>query len=477
MKKRLQVISVVLSAVIVLFFTGYLIMSSAGNTDGRNETFPAISDAESKYVDAASVINAAEDLELTISKNQRTTIGSETFLEMSQQNLSYSNFNTEYMCASLEETFFIDDHCIAVSEIFSDNIGYATIEGSHFSSQMRAEEYQSRFAPAVLLDPALYSSITGIDNGETYVITFGQPSGAEHWALEDSSEFVEADGTAFVSYDGRLIKSIYAITYTRANATVQLTITVEARPSSVNIGPPENASEYTPIAYLDGPRMLERACGYLLQADSVYAAYNDRAYFQAFGDERTQNITVQTDMVGTWSARVDTRIALTNTSRVGEVSQHTQTELFLDNNYSISTNGAEPVSNADISLETMRTYCQDLLVGTIMLPQYITGVETSESDNTWIVTFSASEAFAQIIVSDTCETLYGKPMLLAELAEGYTTDTLKCYLELDKSTGLPVGSGVSYSGTYTVEGLPYQLLFQADQSYDLLNQTKNAAGA
>ena len=61
--------------------------------------------------------------------------------------------------------------------------------------------------------------------------------------------------------------------------------------------------------------------------------------------------------------------------------------------------------------------------------------------------------------------------MLDELAASNTTDVMECYLELDKNSGLPVASGIRYSGTYTIEDVPYQLRFDADQNYDIVCET------
>lgn len=466
MRKRLLVISIALIGAIVLSLVGHFILSD------DDKTITQIENADTVYLNSITDISAAQDIMLSISKTQETTIGNDVFLEASHQTLSYLGLGTEDMRAALNETLTIDDHRVQITEFYANGTGYVTVNDGTFSGTISAGDYQNRFAPAVLLDPSRYYSVTGFDTGENYMIRFEQPASVEPWALYEDMAFMSAEGTAYVSYSGQLTGSIYTLTYQRRNATIRLTVNVDVEAlSAITITQPEDTSGYLKIEYLDGPRMLECATGYLLQADHVSAKYSDSIYFQAFGDARTQEITLHTAAGEDWSALVQTQTRLTNDSKVGLDSQLLKTELFKDDTYRSSTNGAELTDNEEITADDMYTYCKNQLIGTVMLPQYITGAQIEETKSTLRITFSASESFAPLISSNVCQTLYQKPELLNDMAQSNTTNTLQCYLELDKITSLPVGSGINYDGTFTVEGVPYALRFQADQIYDVLSQT------
>lgn len=470
MKKRLSIIGIAIIGAILLSFLGYCILSDS-SIDG---TLHQITNADTVYTDSLSAVCDAQDMTLTISKTQETTVGEDVFLEITQQTLSYTGIGTQNLRASVTETLSIDSFSAQISEIFANGIGYVTVNDACFSGSVKPEEYQKRFAPAILLDASLYGTVTGFDTGEDYRIQFAQPTDAEAWAFDQSAAFVDAKGTAYVSYDGQLTKSIYALTCHRGNASVRLTYIVEINLSTPTISLPVDTSKYAPIEYLDGPRMLERATGYLLQADHVSAKYSDSIYFQAFGDARTQEITLHTAADDSWSALVQTQTILTNDSKVGLDSQLQKTELFRDGIYQSSTNGSELIGNNEITADDMHTYCKNQLIGTVMLPQYITGARMEEIGSVLYITFSASESFAPLVSSNVCQTLYQKPELLNDMAQSNTTNTLVCYLELDKNLLLPVAAGINYDGTFTVEGVPYALRFKADQIYDVLSHTAHA---
>lgn len=474
MKKRLFVVSIVLAAAAAMSILGYSILSdTAANQQTQN--LKPITDAAVLYDNAVSAIASADNLTLSISKTQETTVQERTFLEISQQTLSYQGLGTDSFCARLDETLSIDSHSVEILEAFSSGTAYVSLGDGHFSSQLNPDDYLSRFAPAILLDSQLYGTVTGVDTGDSYTITFEQPSAPETWALDSDCALLAASGTAYISYDGQLEKSIYSVSYTCKNVNYRKTVIVELTDPALSIDIPNDTTQYTAIEYFDGPRLLERATGYLLQAQEVTSLYQDSTYFQAFGDKCVKEISLYTHRDETWSARVNTAETLTNDSRIDQATVQSKIELFIDDQYSVSTNGSAAVPNPDISVDDMYSYCRNLLVGTVMLPQYIAGAQMTETDGIQRITFSGNEAFANLISSNTCQVLYNEPEMLNTLAQANNTDTLACYLEVDSSTGLPVSSGILYNGTYMIEGLPYQLQFQADQTYNLLSETASKA--
>lgn len=466
MKKRFQIIAAVAVAAVLMFLVGFLILPESGK---KNKPPVPIDNAKQLYTDAMSAASNTQDMKLNISKTQEMTIGTEVFLEISQQQLNCSGLGTENVRVSTNETLMIDDFNVSFTEAFSDNTGYVCINDRCFSSSISSEDYLKRFAPAVLLDPTVYGSVTGMDNGEQYIISFSQPHDAESWALSKEDTFVDASGTAYISHEGHLAKSIYDLIYDRGNTQIRLTYIVDITLSSGEVTMPNEAASAAPIDYLDGPRMLERASGYLLQAKNVSAYYKDNIYFQAFGDARTQDITLHTATGDSWSALVQTMTILKNDSRVGQDSQLKKTELFTDNSYRVSTDDAAAIVNDDVTADDMRNYCQNLLVGTIMLPEHISGAQITETEKAIRIQYSANDAFAILISSNACHLLYQEPELLNDLAQSRTTDKLECYLELDRITGLPMSSGITYSGAHNIEGLPYSLSYQADQIYNILS--------
>ena len=466
MKKRILILAA--------FFLGVVVLWTAGNMITQNDTtkeLPQISNPDTIYLDSLTTIASAQDLMLNISRTQESILGSNVFVESSVQMLSYAGLGTENMRASLNETLTIDQHNVTITEYFSDGIGYVTVNDGQFCGEISAEDYQKRFAPAILMDASRYHSIVGYDTGTCYQIEFSKPQNAEQWAFEINTAIENAKGTAFVSYDGQLLGSTYTLSYKRGQTRVRLTYNVDVEILSAEINAPADTAQFRKIEYIDGPRMLERATGYLMQADNVSAKYTDSIYCEAFGDRREQEVSLYTANIDDkWSALVQTKTNLTNDTKIGAESTLLKTETFTDGTYRSITGGSESTENADITSKDMQTYCKNLLIGTVMLPEDISGIRMEETEDRIRLVFSADESFAAKLSANICQMLYQEPDLLHSISQSNTTNSLQGYLEFDRGTFFPTGSGINYDGTYNVEGMPYGVGFYAGQTYDIISK-------
>ena len=461
MKRRIIVICIVLFSAIIFSITGFLILEKI------NMPMPTIPNPEEIYSSSLPAIASSKNISLKISQTKEISVENDVFSEQSQQTLTYNDFGEESMRIKLEETLTIDSHSVEFTELYANNIGYVTIGESKFTSNI-AENYTNRFTPAILIDPALYGSITGVNSGLGYIIYFSEPTAAENWAFIEGSEFIDANGTAYVDFNNNLTKSIYNLTYQLDNIRFQLTYTVEISTDCPEIILPEDTSGFISIEYLDGPRTLEKASGYLMQAKNVSSTYSENIYCQFFGDRSTRNIELNTQAEPTWSADVETNTTLSNDSRIGQETITNKLERFTNEKYSVAVNGGEPVDNDQVKAEDMHSYCENLLVGTIMLPQHIRNAKITQTDITLRIDFEANKSFANVVASNACQILYQNSALLDTLSENHTVDTARCYLKIDMITGLPIATGITCDSTYTMTGLPYQFTFKADQSYNVL---------
>lgn len=475
MKKRLYIFGVAGAIAVIIGLVGALILHGSNKV----KYYSAVGDPAQIYANAVNMIES-QSATLSVTKIRQIVTNGTLFTEQSQQEMTYDYYGTDKLTASTAETLSIGDHVISIAEVYYKGLVYVTIGEANFLGQSTAENYATRLTPAVLLDASLYSSIQGFNNGETYLIFFRQPSAVESWATEAGAEFMDAAGTVLLSHDGKILNSAYTATYAREDCTIHLSVSIAPTESKKTVTVPEDTATYSPITYWDGPRLLERATGYLLQSKTVSAFYKERVYCQAFGDERTRNVSLF--MVGgnNWAAKVDTQVQLFNTSHTGDVTHHLHEELFVDGKYTIRADGDVVTENDQIDSKTMQAYCENQLVSTIMLPQHIFNATYADRYSTLRIEFAANEAFAQLVSANACQTLYQKPELLNEMSEDSSTDTLICYLELDKNTGLPLSSGVEYIGSYRIGGLPYQLTFRADQNYKVpclqaINEIYNAS--
>lgn len=471
MKNPMRIAAIALLAIIAVSVIAACISTYEPTPEAPDtEPVTVAEDPAVLYRQAAMAVENAEDMILRISTSTKTTVGSESFYESSEQTLSCDGLDTEHMRAVMDETLTMGDYSVFNTESYADNMAYFTVGEGSFCAPMAAEAYLDRYAPAVLLDPTLYSSIiAAYDTGST-TITFADPTGMEVWAAEEGRTLISAEGTAVLDAENALTESTYSVTYAQGEATIQKTFSVKIELSDVTADLAD--ADCVQIQHPDAPLMLERACGYLMQARAVTASIAESITCEAFGDDRTQ--TTKLSMFGDEAdlmAKLGVSVILVNSSRGGEATQRNEQMLFRDGAYSITIDGGEPVVNSTMTAQDMQSACHSFLIGTILLPKYISDATVTDTGSTYRFDFTTTEDLADAMCRNACDTLYADPELLHTIASSSTTNTLGAYLEISKDSGLPTSSGIFYSGTYTIDGNPYLLRYQTDQTYDAASLT------
>jgi hypothetical protein len=479
MKQRLLAILITIISIIVLSTIGYIILHAPFSKE--EQSLKSIENAAEIYETAVSGINPSNDMILRISATNEMTIGESTFLEISDKTIQYDVQKTGEHRIQVQETLTTGNQKIYITEIQSGEMIYLTVNDTPFVGNCNTLEYTESLTPAVILSAELYESIRGIDTGSGYRIDFSAPIAHENWLTSDHITLLNARGTATVNYDGTLNKSSYTVSYQQSDIIFRATVHVIIEQQDVTVAVPDDNSEYTVINHWSAPKLLERACGFLVQADSISSDYTDRIYFQAIGDERTQSIKLHAFNDGQWSMCMNTDICLKNDTKQDQKNTHSKREQFINNQYSASSDSQPPAFNAGITVDTVNNYFQNQLVSTLILPKDILTAEVSEVDGMLCITFSGTDAFGDYLAENACQILYQNPKLISDTGAEIQTKNLQCYLSIDKQTGLPVASGVSYTGGYKAEGLPYLLEYSAEQLYTIpsdtaKNEIQKAAG-
>lgn len=426
-----------------------------------------LEDAKTVYMNAADAARDIHDFVLTVTKNHQITTPNQTYTETADTSISCQRLGSDEMKVSKEETLTVGRHNTAFSQVYAGESLYTVINDGYFVSQVAKEDYEKTLVPIVLLDYNLYRSFSGVDSGEEYVIYLSDAVAPEQWTSSEEIAFVKASGTAYVSYEGMLTKSIYILEYQVGNVSHRVTYAAQMTDRSPSVSIPESTRGYTAIQYIEGLNMLERASGLLTQAGNIQAVSKESTFFEAFGDTRTKTVVLETNNDIDWIASVETETTLSNKSRPDQDSVYKQTETFQLGVYEVEMTGIPAAQNPEITEEEMQNYCQNILVSTIMLPNDIVQCQAEENNGIIRITYTASKEFAQQISRNACDTLYQNPDLLADISQADIVDEMIGYLELDALTGLPVASGLSYNCTYTAEGIPYQFLYEANQTYQI----------
>lgn len=464
MKHRISVMLVAVVSVATLFLIGHTVLTMQRQSSIAS---PPVGNAKTVYAEAVSKIDLSEDLILTIQLTEEMIVDGSIFLETAYRTVHYDMQASGAPYIQRQETRHSGTHIIELSEIFANNTVYLTVNDTPFSGLCDAEQYESSQIPAIILSPNLYRKISAIDTGSGYMITFSEPVGAEAWLTDLTATLTEARGVAYVDYNGELESSMYTASYQHDDVTFNITAQVDINVESVNVTPPDDLSVYTPIADWQAPTQLERACGYLVQAKQISAIYNDNIYFEAIGDRREKRVALHAYFDDEWSVSVATNITTKNETKLNQELTLRKNEIFLDGLYRISNNEEIPTSNTSITVDTVYNYFQDQLVSTAILPQHIRSAEITENGNVIHVTFEGTDAFGYFLAESACQLLYNDPNLITETSSVFTVLDLNSYLDIDRTTGLPLASGIDFTGSYIVEDIPYLLEYRADQTYSI----------
>ncbi len=429
---------------------------------------------EELYQQAVNSIAFSRDLTLSIYTETQTRIGEEVFSEKSEQTVHYNDLGTGSMTARVDEKRILGEYTVPYFEAYADDLMYCSIGGGNFCSHMSASAFQKRFAPAVLLDPTFYKSSSVTFEDGIYLLKFEQATAIENWISSDNVTLIDATGTAVLDENSNLLENTYSLTYNKGIAEVSKSVHVLIQKGESF--PLPQTIEYLPIQNPDAPLMLERACGYLMQATSVSAQTKESILCEAFGDNRTQELNI--NMYGSnddFVAELDFSTLLINSSQDGDEIRQNETILFKDGKYTASTNGQPSAENKNITTEQMQKTCQNFLLGTVLMPKYILNTTSVANENTIRYEYTVTNDFAETLCQNACITLYAKPELLLDLSSANTTNILNAYLDVNKDTGLPISAGILYSGTYLIEEHPYLMNYQTDQTYDLASQSAQNA--
>lgn len=419
------------------------------------------------YSEATSRLSDNRNMELVVSEHEIIQTKENVFHTRLKQDISYVNRDSNDFKLQVTETIETDQHDTQTSVVYASDLLYYTINGSKFTGAIDPMALSAQYPPSIILDANNYRTIKGLRVGNSTVIRFSDPSYPEEWVGIETGSFLDACGTAWINRNGGLVKATYNLCYTKGNVTVYRSVTVQTAgtdPDPITV--PNDTGDYLEISDPLLPRQLEIACGYLLQSQNIEASYTDTTTCQIFGDTRVQNIDILIEN-GNQNPylQMATTIDITNSSREGEVLTSNQVQQYDSGNYIISTDNSPAVITKGASSQDLLRSCQEILIGTILLPNHVQDAEVFLTDESYRIEFTASKEFAQKVISDACTTLYNEPQLLDDLSAGHSIDRILCYLEFNNESGLPTKSGIHFLGTYYVSELPYQLIFESDQTY------------
>lgn len=434
--------------------------------------------AEDLYAGARAMLDNAEHISLELLITTYTTIIGDEFSEQSAQTLTYKGIGTDDPVIVMEERLSQSIHSqdddgeeaepLQYKETWSQGNVYAELMGTYrFSGAVDAEAAAARYTPVVLLDAALYGSVTSESTAEGTRITFSNPTAAENWAMPETGELVEASGTALIGTDGTMEQMTYTLTY--MNGAAEITKVVESTPldeaKAVPSPAPANRDTYTPIGHVDALRLGVTLPGMLSQADDIAMNGLESLMSQAAGIMRNQSTAIHVSgRQADTKAKVKTGVYFMDYS-TRESQKYDLEETFVAGKLTTTENNGLP-STQTFAWEDMREYISGGLFAGMVDFDYWENITATDLGSVLLLEYDLTDNFGNTIQNSICDMLWNDSAFLMKLSSKYENTDLNAYLSVDTYTGLPVAAGYYYEGAHTIDGQAYTLSLQYDQSFE-----------
>lgn len=484
--KPMLPIFICLGVLVVLFVVASLVQCSntppeptePSETEATVSTEPTIA-PEKLYAAAQDAISKASNLVLEYTYSQDRTVCGETFTEDRVGTASYCGYSKSQMQALIQETLTYGGYSAQYYESFISGQGYCRVNNYNYTCDVTIDEFMAMQLPAIALDASLYANITAGTDGDTTVISFQEPSSLESWITDSKyATLIAAYGTATLDADNNLVNLTYHAEYTVSAASYKLDVTIApSTPATLDLdaSQPVYPDDCVILSDLRIPRYLMRVVGDLYSAETVSARYTDSLYSAVCAEIRTQ--TGSFDFCGSgndFMAKMDTQVSLTN--YVGTSTVNSQSITYLDGVYSYSYNGADAVTDSNVTAETVRTDCEDAILSALLTFDAIAGAELTDAGDFVCITFTGTDEYANSLCSSICS-LLGLTNL-DTYAESFETEAISSYLTVNKHTGLPTAMGIYFSRSHVLSGVAYALTYQIDQAIEMpgVNAYTNITG-
>ena len=426
----------------------------------QQEQSPVSVDSE-PYIPAVNAIteNGALCMDITIDKTM--TVGSNSFRETGTKQVIMEDINSADMRVSATSSMQLGTFPIESAETYLSGKLFLTVNGSNFSGYVDTQTVINRFPPIQLITPALYNQVDVASGENEIILQYSQPSAPETWSVPEDSTTKAATGEVILNSDGSLKQAKYNIQYKSGVFDFDVSISVQYFKPEHQIAIPDE-NNYIPITDVFAPYYLEESYAYLEQVKYLQAQLAENIYSEV--DPLYCDRTITIERSGN-EATICSALELTDHSRGGQISNHTQTETFRDGSYSISTNDQAPVESSRIDSQDINLYCKTLLTSNILAPRFVTDATVFQQDTTITYVYSAGEELAETVCQQVCNTIYNNPSFLDNLAESYDDYKVEYVLTLDKISGIPLSSGLEFSGKHQISGIKYVLTAHYEQAY------------
>ena len=445
-------------------------------------TAPTEPPAEDVYANARAALDSASDISLEFVVTSTLTVVADVFSEQSSQTLTYRGLGTDSLLVKMDEQIEYsvhnadeeneaeaeEDDPLTFTEIYADGTVYISMdEDMRYSGTVAAEDAASRYLPVVLLDAALYGSVTSESTAAGTTITFADPTAPESWAMPEGAEMLEASGSALITSTGVLEQMNYTITYQLGPAQYRLEVQSRPLAEAAEITVPGDTTQYPALDHVDALRQVSRSAYMMGQGDTMSISSLESVFSQAAGVVRNQSNSM--DLHGrkeNTMTKIEHSIYLMDYS-TGQSQELDQEEVYRDGKYTLTVDDGLPTSQTGVSYEDIREYCGTFALSCIVSMNFWENVTCTDLGSTYLLEYTLNEDFGNTIQNGICTMFWEDPAFLNNLATAYVTNETAGYIAIDKYTGLPTAAGYNYKGTHTIEGNDYELTMQVDQSIEI----------
>lgn len=443
-----------------------------GNTNSTPTTQATEPAVTGSYTQAAAPLREARDLQIKLTTEKDITALDGAFSSISEQELTLTGIGTDAFAATMSEELTFGEYDDKFTEHFANGTLYLNVyDVGYFQGDMSAEDFLTRFAPAVLLDEGLYTDISSQASDSGIALTFSNPTAPEAWALPQGAKFLSAGGTANITQDGVLTETVYTLDYIQGSTTVSVKVTAQAEIyTGAALGAPQNPYRYNKIESIEAPRLYDIAVLYLYSSETASSVFNQTIVSQAANFTRTQQ--TQLHYTGTGKDYMSSvQSTVSSVDDTGAMDTYTLTEKFENGQYTCSENGSAPVSDSSVKAENMVAYLQSYCSDSIPALNYITSAKLEDVNGLAYLEMELNPEWAKYTAKDVSYQLFQDENFLDGYATDYETTTATHRMFLDPATGFPIITGTTYAGAHTIEGQKYVLAQEITHSFHLADSS------
>jgi len=464
--KTKRILALLLALAMLAGLAGCGEISPATTTES---TEPPV-DVGALYRDATVSLESAQKLSLEISDVKEIGVGEQVFKVDTDLTLNYATDENGAFLAEVSYDSDCGSYDVDAEEIYANGKVHAEIGDLLFSQEMTKEAFTGRYIPAVMLDPALYTTASASEDEKT--LTFSDATAPESWlGLGAHVELVSTTAVVSLDAQGAVSTTTYQIRYLDGTAEINRKITARVCPPEEDpIEAPTNEDDYAQISFLDSIYTMEEAYGLALQAENTTSTSTETVISQALAVIRVTQNTVNAYGSGK-EQMIRTKQELMQTDyTTGDVSSDSMVETYRDGKYTAVSNGGEPEERSDVDLKVMENHYQNLLLSTILdYDSLASFTEVTETDlgGITLYEFKNSEGFDAAARAAINYSFFEDETYIDKVASAYRADATGYYVAIDNATGLYTAAGMNYSGYHTVADTDYMLSMEINHSFDL----------